>query len=74
MNINIKLLKKMVLIGLLCKCFTSNLTNFPAHVIYVGKQDVSNVESISFNHDCSAFNLISPSAIDLSKLVKLCKL
>ena len=66
--------KKTVLIGLLCKCFTRNLSKFPAHVIYVGKQDVSNIESITFSHDCIAFNLISPSEIDLSKLVRLCKL
>lgn len=43
-------------------------------MIHVNKQDLLNVESISFNHEYSAVNLTSPSTIDLSKLVELSKL
>ena len=64
----------MLLIGLLNKYFNDNLFNVPNHVIYVGKQDVLNIQSIFFSYDYSAVNLTSSSAFDLSKLVHLCKL
>ena len=63
----------MVLTGLLFKCFMDNLLSFPDHVIYVWKQDVSDLDSIGFKHEYSAVNLTSSSTIDLSKLVNLCK-
>ena len=63
----------MVLIGLVYKCFIENLYNFPNYVIYVYKQDVSNIEFIDFGHEYSEANLTSSSTIDLSKLDILCK-
>ena len=64
----------MLLIGLLNKYFMNNLFKIPAHVIYVDKQDVLNIQDIFFSFDYSAVNLTSSSAFDLSKLVYLCKL
>ena len=63
----------MVLIGLLYKSFIENLSNFPSQVIHVSKQDVSNIESISFEYDFSAIELTN-STIDLSRLLLLSKL
>lgn len=63
----------MVLIGLLYKSFIENLSNFPSQFIYVSKQDVSNIETISFEYDFSAIELTN-STIDLSRLLLLSKL
>ena len=65
--------KKTVLIGLLYKYFIDNLFNFPNHVIRVCKQDVLNIELMVFGHEFSDVNLTSSPAIDLSKIVNLCK-
>ena len=43
-------------------------------MIHVRKDDILNVESIDYIHECSTVNLISPSTIDLSKLEDLRKL
>ena len=63
----------MVLIGLFYKYFIVNLLNFPNHVIRVCKEDALDIQSIGFGHEYSGANLTSPSKIDLSKLVDLCK-
>ena len=63
----------MVLIGLFYNKFIENILEFPAHVIHVGKQSVSNVNSIVFQHHYSRVNLIGSSTIDLTKLHSLCK-
>ena len=70
----ILIFKKMILTGLLFKYFIEYLLNFPAHVIYVNKQDVLKIESIKYKHEFSAVNLTSQSTIDLSKLVNLGKI
>lgn len=63
----------MVIIGLLFKNFIENLSNFPSQIIQVTKQDVSNIESISFEYDFRAVELTN-STIDLSRLRLLSKL
>ena len=63
----------MVLIGLLYKSFIENLSNFPSQIIHVSKQEVLNIESISFEYDFSAIELTN-STIDLSRLLLLSKL
>ena len=63
----------MVLIGLLYKSFIENLSNFPSQIIHVSKQQVLNIESISFEYDFSAIELTN-STIDLSRLLLLSKL
>ena len=63
--------KKMILIGLLYKCFIENLYNFPNHFIRVCKQDVLNIESIVYAHEFIGVDLANPSTIDLSKLISL---
>jgi hypothetical protein len=67
------LFKRMVLIGLLYKRFIVNLLNSPNSFIYVRKQDVLNIRSISFGHYLKSVNLTGSSAIDLTKLVPLIK-
>lgn len=65
----------MVLIGLLYKKFIVNLLNFPNSFIYVRKQDVLNIRSISFGHYLKSVNLTGSSdSIDLTKLVLLSKI
>ena len=63
----------MILTCLLYTYFTYDLSNFPDHVIYVSKQDVSIIETINFKSDkFSSVNLTSStSTIDLSKLLNL---
>ena len=64
--------ERIVLTGLLYNCFTENLlVNFPNQVIHVCKEDVSNIESIQFDHEQSGANLIGSSTIDLSKIKEL---
>lgn len=64
----------MVLMGLLYKRFIQNLmSDFPNHMINVGKEEVLNIESIRFEYDFIGVSLTNKS-IDLSKLVNLCKL
>ena len=62
----------MVLITLLYKSFVENLSYFPSQVIHVSKQDVLNIESITFEYDFSAIELTN-STIDLSRLLLLSK-
>ena len=64
----------MVLIGLLYEFFIVNLSKLPNHIIYVYKQDVQNIVAIRFSHYFKSVNLTGSSTIDLSKLVRLCKL
>ena len=61
----------MVLIGLLLKCLINNILIFPNHVIYVGKNDVLNIESIEYRHENCGINLTNSSTIDLCKVEKL---
>lgn len=64
----------MVLICVLYKYFIENLwSKFPNHVIRVRKEDVTNIETISYEHNYIGINLTGSSIIDLSKLVNLCK-
>ena len=64
----------MVLICLLYKCFIENLSSkIPNHVIRVRKEDVTNIETISYEHNYIGVNLTGSSTIDLSRLVNLCK-
>ena len=61
----------MVLIGLLYKSFTENLSNFLSHIIRVCQQDVLNMKYIRFEYEYSGINLINSTTIDLSGLVRL---